>query len=222
MTEDIGPLVDNWMAVEGLQRTVSAAPMQMRTFCSGLSIVIRQRAWVRFYNPHAKALVEYEPTRDGFIQFVTTKFPNGLGSTIDQLRQLLADFPNERALMEELLARGPGGANNPYGCKGAPEPEDTINHYAVMVDSGQGEAASPAEQGNSVGYAVRRLSRERPDLLDKVKAGELSCNAAMIEAGFRRVPTTLELLRKAWSKATPQEKDQFMAEVAVAGWSEAQ
>jgi hypothetical protein len=33
---------------------------------------------------------------------------------------------------------------------------------------------------------LRRLARSRPDLLDRIEAGELTANAAAIEAGFRR------------------------------------
>ena len=40
--------------------------------------------------------------------------------------------------------------------------------------------------GNSAAAALRRLERRRPDLLDRVLAGELSAHAAMIEAGFRK------------------------------------
>lgn len=35
-------------------------------------------------------------------------------------------------------------------------------------------------------YTLRRLARDRPDLLDRIQAGELTANAAAIEAGFRR------------------------------------
>ena len=35
-------------------------------------------------------------------------------------------------------------------------------------------------------YTCRRLLRDRPDLFERVKAGELSPNAAAIEAGFRK------------------------------------
>jgi hypothetical protein len=38
---------------------------------------------------------------------------------------------------------------------------------------------------NDTIYAVRRLKRDRPDLAERVIAGELSPNAAAIEAGFR-------------------------------------
>jgi hypothetical protein len=51
--------------------------------------------------------------------------------------------------------------------------------------------------GNSVFYAARRLGKERPDLMEKVKAGEMSSNAATISVRFKRVPTLLEQARKA-------------------------
>ncbi len=46
---------------------------------------------------------------------------------------------------------------------------------------------------------LRRLARERPDLLERYERGELTANAAAIEAGFRKPskprPTTpLEIL----------------------------
>ena len=33
---------------------------------------------------------------------------------------------------------------------------------------------------------LRRCARQRPDLLERFEAGELSANAAALEAGFRR------------------------------------
>jgi hypothetical protein len=49
-----------------------------------------------------------------------------------------------------------------------------------------------ARQGTSRAYTLDRLSRERPDLFERVKAGTLSANAAAIEAGWRKTPTPLE------------------------------
>jgi hypothetical protein len=40
--------------------------------------------------------------------------------------------------------------------------------------------------GNSRVFALERLSRQRPDLFRRVEKGELSANAAAIEAGFRK------------------------------------
>jgi hypothetical protein len=58
-------------------------------------------------------------------------------------------------------------------------------------------------KGNSRSYAVSRLQREAPDLFAKVAAGEMSANAAAIEAGFRKRKTPLDHLRAAWRKANP-------------------
>jgi hypothetical protein len=46
----------------------------------------------------------------------------------------------------------------------------------------------PVDRGTSKAYTVSRLKRDRPDLFEKVVAGELSANKAAIEAGFRRKP----------------------------------
>jgi hypothetical protein len=40
--------------------------------------------------------------------------------------------------------------------------------------------------GNSAAAALRRLERYRPDILDRVLAGEISAHAGMVEAGFRK------------------------------------
>jgi hypothetical protein len=69
--------------------------------------------------------------------------------------------------------------------------------------------------GNSVEQALRRLRSQRQDLHARVLAGELSANAAMVEAGFRkprpRDPMPgLSRLRRAWDRATPAEREAFM------------
>jgi hypothetical protein len=38
---------------------------------------------------------------------------------------------------------------------------------------------------------LRRLERYRPDILDRVLAGETSAHAGMVEAGFRKRRATL-------------------------------
>ena len=43
-----------------------------------------------------------------------------------------------------------------------------------------------APTGNSIAAALRRLERHRPDLLNRVLAGEISAHAAMLAAGFRK------------------------------------
>jgi hypothetical protein len=47
-------------------------------------------------------------------------------------------------------------------------------------------AKSRNDERNTKPGILRRLARERPDLLDRVEVGELTANAAAVEAGFRR------------------------------------
>ena len=61
------------------------------------------------------------------------------------------------------------------------------------------------DHGNSKAYTVSRLKRDRPDLFEKVVAGELSANKAAIEAGFRRKPTTIEQIKTLWQQVEQQK-----------------
>jgi len=50
----------------------------------------------------------------------------------------------------------------------------------------RGDNITSTDRGTSDDYTRRRLRRDRPDLYERVVEGELSANAAAIEAGFRR------------------------------------
>lgn len=67
--------------------------------------------------------------------------------------------------------------------------------------------------GRGVEYTLARLDRDQPELADRVRAGELSANAAAIEAGFRKQQTPLDRLRAAWRKASNDERQTFLGEV---------
>jgi hypothetical protein len=55
--------------------------------------------------------------------------------------------------------------------------------------------------GNTNDYLLRRLARDAPEMLDKIEAGELSVNAAAIQAGIRKKPTPEEVCVKAFDKS---------------------
>jgi hypothetical protein len=55
-----------------------------------------------------------------------------------------------------------------------------------ILDNNEGDVQDLAPTGNSAAAALRRLERYRPDILDRVLAGEISAHAGMIEAGFRK------------------------------------
>lgn len=54
-------------------------------------------------------------------------------------------------------------------------------------------------RGNDTEYTLRRLKRDAPELYSQVKRGELSVNAAAIQAGIRKKPTPEEQCCK-WFK----------------------
>lgn len=60
--------------------------------------------------------------------------------------------------------------------------------------------------GTSRAYTLDRLSREAPHLHAAVCAGELSANAAAIQAGFRKKPTAFDTVRKLLPKLTAEER----------------
>lgn len=47
---------------------------------------------------------------------------------------------------------------------------------------------------------LRRLARDKPELLDKIESGELTVNQAAIQAGIRKKPTPEEIVVKAFAK----------------------
>jgi hypothetical protein len=110
-----------------------------------------------------------------FADFVVAHPPAGLGSTPDLLLRICKDTPLE-AKLDAALERP---AHRP-----ATNGSVDIIHSSVRPD------------GTGRQRAIRRLRRQRPDLLARVEAGEMSPHAAMIAAGFRRptfsVPADVE------------------------------
>lgn len=59
-------------------------------------------------------------------------------------------------------------------------------------------------------YLAARLNRDHPEIAARVKAGEFrSVRAAAIAAGIVRVPTALEVTKKAFAKMSARERQQF-------------
>lgn len=76
-----------------------------------------------------------------------------------------------------------------------------------------GNATLLPNQKNTVKHVLARLERdELHDLAARVRSGDLSANAAAIAAGYRS-GTPLQLLRRTWKRATPEERAAFLAEV---------
>ena len=70
--------------------------------------------------------------------------------------------------------------------------------------------------GTDTKYTLRRLARDAPEMLDRIEAGELSVNAAAIQAGIRKKPTAYEIALKAVSKLSSDEWNKLKE--AIDGW----
>jgi hypothetical protein len=75
---------------------------------------------------------------------------------------------------------------------------------------GRGHTKKPHEKakaGNRSDYLVSRIARDRPDILERMKAGEFtSVREAAREAGIIKDMSLVEQILRLWRKATPAER----------------
>ncbi len=154
--------------------------------------VIREGCWRTRWVQVLRQTVEF--TR--FEDYVAAQPPEGLGASLKTMKNLCQNDNEARNLIDQATANPPG---RPSG--------ETVN----IVNGSR-------PQGNSKDAAIRRLRKDRPDLLERVEAGEISAHAAAVEAGFRKLPTPIDLLKRSWAKASKQDKEAFMNWAGNQGW----
>lgn len=76
----------------------------------------------------------------------------------------------------------------------------------------KGTMVVPLSKGGQDRLAAQ-LAKRRPDLADEVRAGSKTLHTALIEAGIRKKPTGLDILRTGWRKATEDERAIFLDEI---------
>ena len=122
-------------------------------------------------------------------EFCTTAQPIGLGYSPDAIEAIIA----ERASIE-ALAETTRKARDEKGGR----PEKHSDKLGLPTGS------------TNAKRLTARIARDRPDILVRMKAGEFkSVRAAAREAGLVRDPSPLDLLRKAWKKASADERIAF-------------
>ena len=136
-----------------------------------------------------------------FREFVEAPFPPGLGMPADRLTVLLEKFrhPHEDAPKKDRQLASRLAKMRTEVRRLLDEPLRPHGGVRTQVDN-----RNLPRGGTSAEYTRRRLARDRPDLYERVVAGDISANAAAIEAGFRTrkisvpldVPRLAEALRK--------------------------
>lgn len=94
--------------------------------------------------------------------------------------------------------------------------EGNQNASKDICENEGSNVTSVIKRGDGIEYTMARLERDYPEYHEKVKSGELSANAAAIEAGFRKPPLTpFEGLLKNWNSATSDDRARFLATVGA-------
>ncbi len=120
-----------------------------------------------------------------FIDYLTTTPPEGLGVDPVRIKRLLWREPRILAMFERAIAEGVT-----QGTRTDLQPRNNVTKLV---------------RGNSQAYTLRRLQRDRPDLLLKVEAGTMTAHQAAKEAGFRKTLTPFEQIVKLVPKVTNKE-----------------
>jgi hypothetical protein len=84
---------------------------------------------------------------------------------------------------------------------------------------GRGHTKKPDEKaraGNRSDYLAARIARDRPDILERMKAGEFtSVREAAREAGIIKDVSLVTQIVRLWEKATPKERRAIRQRLAI-------
>ncbi len=116
-----------------------------------------------------------------FLEFVVLPPPQGIGSTPEDVKTLVRlrhhhekHDPNLHARLEEMRQQVRSALNPELPGHGGDRQDDNVSLPAQP------------QYGNDADYTLRRLKRDAPELAQRVLSGEMSTNAAAIQAGFRK------------------------------------
>ena len=141
------------------------------------------------------------------------------------IRRILGpDHPDLLVKFEQLLTRGPGNLigrtddtrdrEGRYSSIHSNVMNTGIKEPVILTPSGQSKGL---KQGNTSEYAVRRLTRERPDLVPRVESGELSLHGAMVAAEFRDKKIIIQKVRRRKNLCRNRGHSQYLTIVKLSG-----
>lgn len=119
---------------------------------------------------------------DSLRKLITEKPIRGWGEDPRKVEALIKDEPEVLAMYREAMKGKPG--------RPPKEHDKNSSNTTGFTTEDRGKA-----------YTLSRLQRESPELFQQVCDGELSANAAAIQAGFRKKPSPEELAVRHFRKA---------------------
>jgi hypothetical protein len=177
-----GELANNGMQVQGLQKLLTGSETNLSVLSRVIKSLQNSNAWCAFsFHKYPDQVFRWSAA--DFRKFIEADRPSGCQTPLYVLERMLRETDAWESFLE--LTRGtpgnPTGANQYNGGK----------YDSIILSSVEPSKKPPC--GTSVSYALRRLSKNRPDLYEQVKAQELSANAAMIQAGFKDKTITVPI-----------------------------
>jgi hypothetical protein len=162
-------LVGRDHVVQSLSQALSYGETGLSTVPKLIKRCLREECWRDRVLERTGERVKF----DRFEEFVRTPPLEGLGADVDLVKRIVKDDKEALDLLDQAMQTKPG--------RPAKAEEETL-------DNVQGFPS-----GNSESAALRRLRKDRPDLLARVIEGEVSAHAAMVAAGFRPKTITIRL-----------------------------
>jgi hypothetical protein len=183
--------MESRLLYEGVSNFAKGICTNVQIFIDAFGPFIDKRLWENGWYDEVRDSLMHAPS---LREFITRPVPEGIGSSISWVFSTLDGAA-------KLGCRGAGDLHRAFTTevpdaeaefrqtvKQVMEPAPPVDHAAAGAKGGRGHKASSNTTGFDRGstYLLRRLKRDRPDLAERVIAGEMSANAAAIEAGFRK------------------------------------
>ncbi|MEV6594552.1 hypothetical protein [Streptomyces acidicola] len=112
----------------------------------------------------------------------------GLGAELAVIERLIGPRPDLLAILYQLTPpRSPGRPKTLNDVQNFPGPPAPVEETPAV------SATRKKAAGNNVENIMRKLAKDRPDLLEEVTAGRMKAYAAAVEAGWRKPQTTIPL-----------------------------
>ncbi|WP_445626604.1 hypothetical protein [Nostoc sp. DSM 114167] len=168
-----------------------------------LQQVLEEELWRKRIIPETQQVTTF----DSFIDFIQTSPPVGLGTTFETLWRLCSHDSLLLDLLDRAVQRGAG----------APEKNQRIDSEEIIVDDIHSYDKIKRPSGTSKQAGLRQLRKKNPELHAKVLAGELTVNAAMVQAGLRTKQVTVFVnpLRAATKLEKTFQEEDFIKLVAL-------
>lgn len=194
------PLVND-SVVQALARSIDTAEGGLHNTPNLLRRVIDEGMWRRRVVERTGEWVEFFEFED----FIKTPPLEGLGTTTEKLRQIVAHDEEVAQKLGSVLKELRPAINNNGGDR------KTVQSNRVTLKA--------ERRGNDPDYLLGLLKRDRPDLASRVVSGELKAKTAARMAGFKRPVTEVYLddmgdaARKLANKLDADQIDDLIAEL---------